>query len=131
MKWELKATVPTPQILEEIEECNYPYQWSLDQLQRNTFFMRGVTEQHETIGYFWYSHVPDTYRMFELHFTILPAFQNRWLRPKDVPKFEQVAKLIDADSVLIFHPQNPRRLKQLRWLGFEVYPPFALYRLGE
>lgn len=131
MKWDLKITHPTTQVLEEIDRSGYPFQWTLDMLERHTFFLRGLTERRETIGYFWFSVVPETYRMYELHFCVLPEYQRVWFDRSVVKKLEAAARLIDADSVLVFHPQNIERLRQLKLLGFRVHEPFAIYDIGD
>ena len=131
MKWDLKITHPTTQVLEEIDRSGYPFQWTLDMLERHTFFLRGLTERRETIGYFWFSVVPETYRMYELHFCVLPEYQRVWFNRSAMQKLDDVASLLDADSILVFHPQNLERLRQLRLLGFRVHEPFAIYLTGD
>ena len=132
MRWDLKIIPPTPQVLDQIKTTDYPHDWTLDQLERHAFLLKAVTtKDRELVGYFWFSLVPDTYKMYELHMAVLPKFHSRWFDRRSILKLSQMASLIDADTVLFFHPQNPRRLEQLKRLGFEVFPPFALYHVGE
>ena len=131
MNWDLKLTQPTDEVVEFISKSGYPFPWSKQDLIDFALVFKAVTEANKIIGYFWFAPIPDTYKMFDLNISIAPRFHKIWYTKKCFHKLKAVADLIDADTVLIHHPQNTNRLNHLLRFGFEVYPPFAIYKMKE
>ena len=131
MNWDLKLTQATDDVVEFIQESGYPFEWTRQDLVDLSILFKAVTKANQIIGYFWFASVPDTYKIFDLNISIAPKFHKIWYTKKCFHKLKAVAELIDADTVLIHHPQNIDRLKHLYRFGFEVYPPFAIFKMKE
>ena len=131
MNVNLKIHNPTTATENFLKEVSYPYDcWTGTMLRQNAFMIWLHTDSRETVGYVWFTMVPDCYRTFEFHIAIDPKFQRRWLSRSTYSKLVDVAKLLDARVVLIYALNNERFLNILKLLGWTIVPPFALLEVS-
>ena len=124
----LKIHHPTSEILSFLEDIKYPWTTlSLDWLQRNAFMLR-LENKEKTVGYLWFSQVPDCYKTYEISMAIHPDYQSRWMSRRLFKELYYVAQLLDIRLVLVCY-KDSERLQKLSLFGFKIIEPFALLEI--
>ena len=126
MKLNLKLHNPTDSTLEFLELIAYPHRWTGTMLRRDAFVIWIHNEARETVGYVWFTIVPDTYRVFEFHIAIHPKYHIRWLSKEIYYQLLDIAKFLDARVILMYLEGNEQYLKVLKRLGWTTIHKFAL-----
>ena len=124
MSWELKMHYPDQSMADHLDKWNYPNEeWTTECLRANAFVCR-IDKDHEVVGYVWFNHFPDSYRVFELHICIAQEHLRRWFSRKILESFYRIVRLLDGRHILLAH-QNPKITERLKKHGWTVCHPLA------
>jgi len=115
----------TQEVVDFLYRVGYPHTgWDVEKMQQLTFISRMQTLDKTLVGYVWYSWVPDTHRILELHVAVEKKFHGQWLDRTVSKQICSLANFIDSRLLLIFW-RDKKPLVKLRRLGWQVKPPFA------
>lgn len=117
---------PTVSTIEFLKLIAYPHSWTGTMLQRDAFVVKIHDELRETVGYVWFTEVPDTYRVLEFHIAIHPRYHIRWLSRKIYFQLLDIARLLDARVILMYLQGNERYRNVLKRMGWTTIHKFAL-----
>ncbi len=131
MKLEFRLYYPTEEIIDFLARVNYPHEgWTVEKFRQLAFVCRLQTPDRKRVGFFWYTLVPDTYRIFEGHVAIDPDFHGRWLDRSVSKQVINYARFLDARVLMVFW-RDPKPLNQMKFLGWEIEFPFAWKEIGD
>jgi hypothetical protein len=125
VKLQVRAEFPTEKVVTFLDSVEYLHEgWTVDLLQKISFFCRIQTEKRELIGYCWYTDVPDSYRIKEFHVAIDTQYHGRWFDRTVEKQLCDIARLLDA-RLLFFCWHEPVSLQQMTMFGWSVEYPFS------